>query len=793
MSNVLRFQVVEEAFKKKAVEVPTPSERPSEYFGKYVFTREKMYKYLSVDVYNKLVDVIDNGARLDRSIADAVAKGMKQWAQEMGATHYTHWFQPLTEGTAEKHDAFVEHDGKGGMVENFSGKLLVQQEPDASSFPNGGIRNTFEARGYSAWDPTSPVFIIDDTLCIPTIFISYTGEALDYKAPLLRSLHAVSKAAKEVCQLFYDDVRKVQVNLGWEQEYFLVDEGLYSARPDLVLTGRTLMGHESAKNQQMDDHYFGTIPDRVQAFMKDLEIHALELAIPCKTRHNEVAPNQFELAPIFEECNLAVDHNMLLMSLMKRVARNHGFRVLLHEKPFDGINGSGKHNNWSLTAERTSRGHSREENSVLLHAPGKTPEENLRFVTFIVETLMAVYRHNGLLKASIMSATNAHRLGGNEAPPSIISSFLGKQLTELLDHLENLELKTESSEDLELRTESLEFPTGLQTGSRLSADSSADSSAVANSKLYTLNSTLTPNSQLSTLNSKLIEEIDIPQIPDLIIDNTDRNRTSPFAFTGNRFEFRAPGSSANCASAMIALNSAMAEALESFNKRVTTRIEKGDNKLSAILDVLREDIKTCKPIRFDGNGYSEEWVAEAARRGLDVEKSCPKIIEHYLDESSIRMFESTKVMNRKELEARNEVKWETYVKTVQIEARVMGDLSMNHIIPVATHYQSQLIKNVQGMKDVFPLEEAQRLSARNMKLIQEIAERTERIEQYVDELTEARRIANRIEDIHQRAIAYHDTVCPKMEAIRHEIDLLEMIVEDGLWSLPKYRELLFIR
>ena len=754
MSNQLRFQVVEEAFKKKAVEVPTPSERPSEYFGKYVFNREKMRKYLPAEVYNKLVDVIDNGARLDRSIADAVADGMKQWAQEMGATHYTHWFQPLTQGTAEKHDAFVEHDGKGGMMETFSGKLLVQQEPDASSFPNGGIRNTFEARGYSAWDPTSPVFIIDDTLCIPTIFIAYTGEALDYKAPLLRSLHAVTKAAKDVCQYFYDDVRKVQVNLGWEQEYFLVDEGLYSARPDLLMTGRTLMGHESAKNQQMDDHYFGTIPDRVQAFMKDLEIHALELAIPCKTRHNEVAPNQFELAPIYEECNLAVDHNMLLMSLMKRVARNHGFRVLLHEKPFDGINGSGKHNNWSLTAERKG------EKSTLLHAPGKadasnperTANETLRFVTFIVETLMAVYRHNGLLKASIMSATNAHRLGGNEAPPAIISSFLGKQLTELLDHIE-----------------------------------------------------LSDKDDLFTLKGKQGMEIDIPQIPDLIIDNTDRNRTSPFAFTGNRFEFRAPGSSANCASAMIALNSAMAEALQEFKKRVDQKIteyagrpeyakDSGHTaKFHAILDVLREDIKTCKPIRFDGNGYSEEWVKEAARRGLDIEKSCPKIFEHYLDDSSIRMFEATKVMNRKELEARNEVKWETYVKTVQIEARVMGDLSINHIIPVSTHYQSQLIKNVQGMKEVFPADEAQRLSRRNLKLIQEIAERTERIEQLVEELTEARRVANRIADIHERAIAYHDTVCPKMEAIRHETDCLEMIVEDGLWSLPKYRELLFIR
>jgi glutamine synthetase len=574
------------------------------------------------------------------------------------------------------------------------------------------------------------VFIIDDTLCIPTIFIAYTGEALDYKAPLLRALHAVDKAATEVCRFFYDDVQKVQVNLGWEQEYFLVDEGLYSARPDLLMTGRTLMGHESAKNQQMDDHYFGTIPDRVQAFMKDLEIQALELAIPVKTRHNEVAPNQFELAPIFEECNLAVDHNMLLMSLMKKVARNHGFRVLLHEKPFNGINGSGKHNNWSLSAN----------NGVLLHAPGKTPEENLRFVTFIVETLMAVYKHNGLLKASIMSATNAHRLGGNEAPPAIISSFLGTQLTELLDHIEQSE-----------------------------------------------------NNELFNLKGKQGMEIDIPQIPDLIVDNTDRNRTSPFAFTGNRFEFRAPGSTANCASAMISLNAAMAEALESFKERVNKKIADGDNKVSAILDVLRDDIKTCKPIRFDGNGYSDEWVKEAARRGLDVEKSCPVIFERYLDDSSVKMFESTKVMNRKELEARNEVKWEMFVKTVQIEARVLGDLAMNHIIPVATHYQSKLIKNVQGMKDVFTAEKATRLSTRNMKLIEEIAERTEKIEQFTEELTDARKVANRIEDIHERAIAYHDTVEPHMEAIRYEVDKLELIVEDGLWTLPKYRELLFIR
>ena len=730
MSENLRFRVVEEAFKKKAVEVTAPKERPSEYFAKYVFTRQKMYKYLPADIYERLIDVIDNGTRLDRSIADAVAEGMKRWAMEMGVTHYTHWFQPLTEGTAEKHDAFVEHDGKGGMVEKFSGKLLVQQEPDASSFPNGGIRNTFEARGYSAWDPTSPVFIIDDTLCIPTIFIAYTGEALDYKAPLLRALHAVDKAATDVCRLFYPEVNKVTCNLGWEQEYFLVDEGLYSARPDLMLTGRTLMGHESAKNQQMDDHYFGTIPDRVQAFMKDLEIQALELGIPCKTRHNEVAPNQFELAPIYEECNLAIDHNMLLMSLMKKVARKHGFRVLLHEKPFDGINGSGKHNNWSLLAD----------NGVLLHAPGKTPEENLRFVTFIVETLMAVYRHNGLLKASIMSATNAHRLGGNEAPPAIISSFLGKQLSELLDHIEKAD-----------------------------------------------------KDELFNLKGKQGMELDIPQIPELIIDNTDRNRTSPFAFTGNRFEFRAIGSEANSASAMIALNAAVAEALTDFRRRVDKLMAEGEDRMSAIIDVLRDDIRTSKPIRFDGNGYSEEWVEEARRRGLDTEGSCPVVFERYLDEASINMFETTKVMKRKELEARNEVKWETYVKKVQIEARVLGDLSMNHIIPVSTHYQSQLIRNVQSMKAIFDAAKADRLSSRNMKLIEEIAERTERIEALVDELTNSRRIANRIDDIHRRAISYHDTVEPKMESIRYEIDHLEMIVEDGLWTLPKYRELLFIR
>jgi glutamine synthetase len=735
----LRFQVVGEAFKKKPLDVKTPAERPASYFGKKVFNREKMYKYLPKDVYEKMVDVMDNGARLDRQIADAVAAGMKQWATENGVTHYTHWFQPLTEGTAEKHDSFIEHDGKGGMIEEFSGKLLAQQEPDASSFPSGGIRATFEARGYSAWDPTSPVFIIDDTLCIPTIFISYTGEALDYKAPLLRALHAVNVAATDVCHYFDPSVKKVTSNLGWEQEYFLVDEGLYSARPDLLLTGRTLMGHDSAKNQQMDDHYFGAIPERVAAFMRDLEVQALELGIPCKTRHNEVAPNQFELAPIFEETNLAVDHNMLLMSLMKRVARKHGFRTLLHEKPFAGINGSGKHNNWSLSTDT----------GVLLHAPGKTAEQNLCFATFIVETLMGVYRHNGLLKASIMSATNAHRLGANEAPPAIISSFLGKQVSELLDHIEKADVD-----------------------------------------------------DILAMAGKQGMKMDIPEIPELFIDNTDRNRTSPFAFTGNRFEFRAVGSEANCASAMIALNSAVAEALVNFKKRVDACIPTYEKKFEgtghsavfhAIIDVLREDIKTCKPIRFDGNGYSDEWVIEATKRGLDVEKSCPVIFERYLDAESIQMFESLGVMTKKELEARNEVKWETYTKKIQIEARVLGDLSMNHIIPVATSYQSQLLKNVENMRDIFPVDKAEKLSERNIKLIEEIAERTSAIEKGVEELVDARKVANKIEDEHQKAIAYHDTVAPKMESIRYQIDKLELIVDDALWPLPKYRELLFIR
>ncbi len=725
----LRFSVVETAFKKQAVDVPNPVERPSEYFGQNVFNRAKMFKYLSEKAYERITDCIDNGTPLDRETADAVAAGMKKWAIEMGATHYTHWFHPLTEGTAEKHDAFVEHDGKGGMVEEFSGKLLIQQEPDASSFPNGGIRNTFEARGYSAWDPSSPAFIVGDTLCIPTIFIAYTGESLDYKAPLLKALEAVNKAAVDVCHYFNPDVKKVYVYLGWEQEYFLVDEGLYAARPDLLLTGRTLMGHESSKNQQLEDHYFGAIPTRVLAFMKELEVEALKLGIPLKTRHNEVAPNQFELAPIFEECNLANDHNLLAMALMRKISRKHGFRVLLHEKPFKGINGSGKHNNWSLGTDT----------GILLMAPGKTPEENLRFITFIVNILMAVYHHNGLLKASISSATNAHRLGANEAPPAIISSFLGKQLSDVLEHLEKSE-----PEDLMLA-------------------------------------------------GKQGMKLDIPRIPELLIDNTDRNRTSPFAFTGNRFEFRAVGSETNCASAMLALNAAVAEQLKIFKAEVDTKIAEGKETFAAILEVLRKDIRACKPIHFDGNGYSDEWKAEAARRGLDCETSVPVIFDNYLKESSIRMFESTGVMTRKELAARNEVKWETYTKKIQIEARVLGDLAMNHIIPTATKYQTSLIDNVYKMKDLYPAEKANMLSSRNLEIIEDIANRTNFIKEKVDAMIEARKVANKIENEREKAIAYHDTIVPMLEAIRYHIDKLELIVDDQIWTLPKYRELLFIR
>ncbi len=730
--STLRFQVVSEAFKKKALAVTAPGACTSEYYGRYVFGKDQMSKYLSKETLKVIQDVIDGGKALDREIANHVAAGMKMWAMEMGATHYTHWFQPLTEGTAEKHDSFIEYAGAPGegIIEEFSGKLLAQQEPDASSFPSGGIRSTFEARGYSAWDPSSPAFIVDDTLCIPTVFVSYTGEALDYKTPLLKALNAVDKAATEVCHYFNPSVKKVYSYLGWEQEYFLVDEGLYAARPDLLLTGRTLLGHESAKNQQLEDHYFGAIPARVQAFMKELEFEAYKYGIPCKTRHNEVAPNQFELAPIFGETNLANDQNLLIMSIMQRVARKHGFRVLLHEKPFAGVNGSGKHNNWSLGTDT----------GVGLLTPGKTPEDNLQFVTFLVNILMAVYKHNGLLKASIMTAQNAHRLGANEAPPAIISAFLGTQISAVLDKLE----------------------------------ASTSEEAIM-------------------LDSKKRMRLGVARIPEVLVDNTDRNRTSPFAFTGNRFEFRAVGSSANCSSAMIALNSAVAAQLTEFKATVDAKIASGETKEKAIFEVIKSYIRESKPIRFDGNGYSDEWKSEAAKRGLDCETSAPLIFDAYTSKSSIDMFSSLGVFTEKELEARNEVKWETYTKKIQIEARVLGDLALNHIIPVATRYQSLLLDNVYKVTKIYDKEKAAKLSAQDSAIIEKLADLIDKIEVNVQKMVEARKVANRISSERDKAIAYHDTVLPYFDVIRYNADKLEMIVDDEMWTLPKYRELLFIR
>ena len=699
-------------------------------FGTMVFSEEVMKDYLPKDIWKRLAATLEEGEPLDLDVANAVAHAMKVWAISKGATHYAHWFQPLSGITSEKHDSFLEPNHDGTAITKFTGKNLIQGEPDASSFPNGGLRATFEARGYTAWDPTSPAFIKDDVLCIPTAFCSYTGEALDKKTPLLRSMTALSRESKRVLALFGKTPKKVVPSVGDEQEYFLIKKDAYRKRRDLVITGRTLFGAAPCKGQELEEHYFGAIRPTVSSYMKDLDDELWALGIPAKTKHNEVAPCQHELAPVYGEVNEAIDQNLVMMEKMKLIASRHDLVCLLHEKPFEGINGSGKHNNWSLSTDT----------GVLLHAPGKTPEDNLRFVTFIVETLMGVYRHNGLLKASIMSATNAHRLGANEAPPAIISSFLGKQLSELLDHIEN-----------------------------------------SNSK------------DLFNVAGKQGMTLDIPEIPELLIDNTDRNRTSPFAFTGNRFEFRAVGSEANCASAMIALNTAVAEALTDFKKRVDALIEKGQDQTSAIIDVLREDIKTCKPIRFDGNGYSDEWVEEAKRRGLDCETSCPLIFDNYLSKESIKMFEDMNVMSEKELAARNEVKWDTYTKRIQIEARVMGDLSMNHIIPVATHYQSQLAKNVQNMLQIFSKEKVEKLCSRNIKIIEEIAERTQIIENGVDELINARKVANKIESEREKAIAYHDTVAPKMEEIRYHIDKLELIVADELWTLPKYRELLFIR
>lgn len=728
--SLLRFKAVKEASDRKAVKVTPPAESPEVYYAKAVFNRQRMFEYLPKKTFDQLVFAIDNKQPISRQLADSVAEGMKRWAVDNGARHYTHWFHPLTGGTAEKHDSFIEHDGKGGVVEEFSGKLLVQQEPDASSFPNGGIRNTFEARGYSAWDISSPVFIVNDTLCIPTIFISYTGESLDFKTPLLRALNAVDKAATDVARYFDKDVKHVLSYLGWEQEYFLVDEALYAARPDLVMTGRTLMGHESAKNQQLEDHYFGAIPSRVQAFMHDLEIECHKLGIPARTRHNEVAPNQFELAPIFEETNLANDHNLLLMKVMDDVARWHNFRVLLHEKPFAGINGSGKHNNWSLGTDT----------GTLLFAPGKTPRENLRFITFFAIVMAAVHRHNGLLKASIASATNAHRLGANEAPPAIISIFTGSQIADILTRLEN-----------------------------------------------------STNDELITFSGKEGIDMGVAQIPEIMVDNTDRNRTSPFAFTGNRFEFRAVGSSANCASAMIALNAAVAEQLADFKKKVDERVDREESLYHAILEEVKALIIQSKNIHFDGNGYSDEWKAEAERRGLDCETSVPVIFDAYLRKESVEMFEKTGVFTEFELKARNEVKWETYTKKVQIESRVLGDLALNHVVPVATRYQSVLVDNLVKLKTLFPIEKGNALTACDLATIEKMSQHMCVIKEETERMINARKEANRITDERTKAVAYHDNVVPAMERIRYHIDKLELMVDNEMWPLPKYREMLFIR
>ncbi|MBR4563309.1 MAG: glutamine synthetase III [Paludibacteraceae bacterium] len=729
MSNI-RFEAIKASARNKCDETASwgGEERVKDYFAADVFTRERMKEYISEEVLEQLFDDVDNGRTIHRDIAGSVATGMRKWATDRGATHFTHWFQPLTGGTAEKHDAFFTIKD-GVLIEEFSGNSLYQQEPDASSFPSGGIRNTFEARGYSAWDPSSPVFLIGDTLCIPTVFVAYTGEALDYKTPLLRSTAVLCHEAREVCGYFDKQVKHVHANLGWEQEYFLVDESLFNARPDLMLTGRTLMGHLSAKNQQLEDHYFGAIPARVLAFMQELEYEALRAGIPVRTRHNEVAPNQFEMAPVYENVNLANDHNLLIMSIMDRVAQRHHFRVLLHEKPYAGVNGSGKHCNWSL---QTNTG-------INLLAPGKNPYQNLQFITFLVNVLMAVYKYNGLLKASIASATNEHRLGANEAPPAIISVFLGKQITAVLDKLEH---------------------------------------ATAEEAII--------------INAKKEMKLGVANIPEILLDNTDRNRTSPFAFTGNRFEFRAVGSSANCGAAMLALNAAVAEQLRFFKQEVDERIRQGEPKEKALFEVIRRDIIASKAIRFDGNGYSEEWKAEAARRGLDCETSVPLIFDRYLAPETVKMFRDTGVLSEAELHSRCEVKWETYSKKIQIESRVLGDLVLNHVLPAAKRYQTMLLQNVLAVKQVFSADETASLNERDYDIIRRIENHSGAILKGVEEMTEARHKANRQPDERSKAIAYHDTILPLMAEIRIHADELEMIVDDEMWTLPKYRELLFV-
>ena len=721
-----RFDLVKESFERKEVPAEVPAGKTSEYFGELVFDRKKMYKYLDAESLHALLDCIEGGHALDRKTADGVARGKREWAMEHGVTHVTQWFQRVTEGTAEKHDSLIDYDGKGGVIETFDGKMLAQQESDASSFPSGGIRATFEARGYTAWDPTSPVFILDDTLCIPTVFISYTGEALDYTTPLKKALKAVSDAAVPICKLFDPAVKKVYSYLGWEQEYFLVDEALYAARTDLMITGRTLFGHNSSKNQQLDDHYFGAIPTRVAAFMRDLEIAGHRLGIPIKTRHNEVAPNQFELAPIYGETNLANDQNQIVMNLMGRIARKHGFVVLLHEKPFDGVNGSGKHNNWSLGTDTGTQ----------LLAPGKDAKGNLQFVTFFVNVLAAVQKHNALLKASIASATNAHRLGANEAPPAIVSAFLGKTMTDVLHKL----LEVPSDTPIEIA-------------------------------------------------GKKSKSVGLVEIPEVFVDNTDRNRTSPFAFTGNRFEFRAVGSCANCAGAMTTLNAAVAEQLIAFKAEVEKEIAKGKQTGVAIMDALKPVIKSVLgTVCFDGNGYTEEWKKEAARRGLDVETNVPKMFCEFTKPAAVEMFTKTKVYSKKELEARNEVKWETYVKKVQIESRVMFRMAINHIIPAALEYKAKLLQEVTLAKGIYGnLDNC----TTELRILDDINRYVEDVRVKALAMKEARKAANAIEDIYERALAYHE-IAESLFALRRPIDKLEEVVDNKMWPLPKYRELLFI-
>ncbi|HCM60679.1 MAG TPA: glutamine synthetase type III [Bacteroidales bacterium] len=726
----LRFSALKELFNREAVEVSVPAEPVSTYFSKNVFDRQKMERFLSREAYRAVITAIEEGTQISRQIADQVATGMQAWAMEHGVTHFTHWFHPLTDNTAEKHDAFVGRGEQGSIIEIFSGEVLVQQEPDASSFPSGGIRNTFEARGYTAWDVSSPAFIVDNTLCIPTVFISYTGEALDYKTPLLRSLAALDKAAVEVCHLFDKDVKKVIATLGWEQEYFLIDEALCFARPDLMLADRTLMGHPSSKDQQLSDHYFGSIPERVKAFMKEFEYEAYKLGIPVKTRHNEVAPNQFECAPVFEEANLAVDHNQLIMDVMRRVARKHKFRVLFHEKPFAEVNGSGKHNNWSMMTDA----------GVNLLSPGRNPKTNMQFLTFLVNVVKAVNDNQDLLRASVTNENNSYRLGGHEAPPSIISVFLGSYLSGILDGI---------------------------------------ASKVKDKKM--------------TPQEKTEIKLGIGKIPGIFLDNTDRNRTSPFAFTGNRFEFRAVGSSANCSSAMIVLNAAVARQLKVFAEEVNALADRGEKRDEAIFQVIKKCIIDSKRIRFEGDGYSTEWHKEAVRRGLSAEPSVPKTLKTYVTPSSRETLVGTGVLSDRELESRVEVELEKFTKKLQIESRVLGDLAINHIVPTAVNYMTTLVENVKGLREIFDDNEFMRLAGARKELIVTISDHISMIKKLVAEMIDERRKANVLDDPFRKALAYESKVKPYLEEIRSHIDKLELVVDNELWPLPKYRELLFTR